>query len=58
MNRGLLICTFISENQGLDESRALENFQVLHTWIFLGLWYKSSFFLGGDLKKQNLGFNF
>ena len=54
---GLLICTFISENQGL------EKFQVLHTWIFFSVChldffrfnstYKSSFFLGGDLEKKS-----
>ena len=33
----LLICTLISENQGLRNQglfQTLEKFQVLHTWIF------------------------
>ena len=30
---GLLICTLIFENQGLEKLRS-EKFQVLHTWIF------------------------
>ena len=54
---GLLICTLIPENQGLEKLRSafqtLEKFQVLHTlifffslspWFFSGLWYESSFF--------------
>ena len=38
---GLLICTLISENQGLLQT--LEKFQVLQTWIF---------FLGLHLEKK------
>jgi hypothetical protein len=38
---GLLICTLISENQGLLQT--LEKFQVLQTWIF---------FLGSNLDKK------
>ena len=61
---GLLICTLISENQGLAKSRSTSNlrkisgpanldfFFSLSPGFFSGLWYKSSFFLGGNLKKN------
>ena len=43
---GLLICTLISENQGLENQglenqgllQTLEKYQVLHTWIFF--WFR------------------
>ena len=52
---GLLICTLISENQGLEKLRSISNldfFFSLSPGFFSGLWYKSSFFLGGDLEKN------
>ena len=56
---GLLICTLISENQGLFQT--LEKFQILHTWIFFsvchldffqGYGINLAFFLGEDLEKN------
>ena len=55
---GLLICTLISENQGLSQlsnHRKISGpahqdfFSVYHLDFFSGFWYKSSFFLGGYL---------
>ena len=51
----LLICTLISEKQGLDSN--LRKIWFSHTWIFFslspgffsGVWYV---FLGGDLEKN------
>ena len=63
MSVGLLICTLISENQGLEKLRSDSNlrkisgpahriFFSLSPGFFSGVWYKSSFFfLGGGLKK-------
>ena len=55
-NIGLLICTLISENQGLEKLRSVSNLRKIsgpaHLDFFSGLWYKSSFFLGGDLEKS------
>ena len=60
----LLICTLISENQGFEKLRSVSNlrkisgpahlefFFSLSPGFFSGLWYKSSFFLGGDLEKN------
>ena len=49
---GLLICTLISENQGLEKLRSVSNLRKIsgpaHLDFFsvchLDLWYKSSFF--------------
>ena len=55
----VLICTLLSENQGLGKIKVLEKFQILHIWIlfsvchldfFSGLWYKSSLFLGKKIQ--------
>ena len=55
----------ISENQGLEKSRSdsnlrkisgpanLDFFFSLSPGFFSGLWYKPSFFLGGDLEKKS-----
>ena len=63
---GLLICTLISENQGLEKSRSASNirknsgpaylnfFFSLSPGFFSGLQHNPSFFLGGDHEK-NLG---
>ena len=66
---GLLICTLISENQGLGKSRSVSNlrkfsgpanldfFLGLHLEKKLGLYYKSEKNLGDKLKKiQDLKF--
>ena len=57
---GLLICTLISENQGLAKLKSVSNlrkisgpahlefFFSLSTGFFSGLWYKFSFSLGGE----------
>ena len=56
---GHLICTLISENQGLFQT--LEKFQNLHPWIFFSVYHLDffqvyginlAFFLGGDLEKN------
>ena len=58
-SQGLLICTLISENQGLLQT--LEKFQVLQTWIFfqglhlekkLDLYHKPEKNPGDKLKKN------
>ena len=55
---GLLICTFVSQHQGFEKLRSVSNFRKIsdyfslcHLDFFSGLWYKSIFFLGRDLKK-------
>ena len=56
---GLLICTLISKKQGLEKSRSVSNLRKrsdhanLSPGFFSGLWYKPSFFLGGDLEKKS-----
>ena len=56
---GLLICTLISENQGLFQT--LEKFQVMQICIFFQVWHldffqvlsmNPVFFQGGDMKKS------
>ena len=49
----LLICTMISENQGLEKLRSVPN---LHTWIFFSLspyGTDLALTLGGDLEKKS-----
>jgi hypothetical protein len=60
---GLLICTLISENQGLEKLRSvsilkkmsgpehLDFFSVCHLDFFQVYGINLAFFLGGDLKK-------
>jgi hypothetical protein len=62
---GLLICTLISENQGLEISRSASNlrkisgpanldfFSVCHLDIFQIYGINLAFFLGGDLEKKS-----
>ena len=59
IRNGLLICTLISENQGLEKLSSVSNLRKISgparldlffsssPGFFSGLWYKSSFFLGG-----------
>ena len=61
---GLLICTLISENQGLEKSRSASNlrkisgpanldfFSVCHLDFFQIYSINLVFFLGGDLEKN------
>ena len=52
---GLLICTLISENQGLEKSRSFSNPRKISGSInldFFQIWYKPSFFQVGDLVKN------
>ena len=61
---GLLICTLISENQGLEKSRSASNlrkllgpanldlFSVCHLDFFQIYSINLAFFLGGDLEKN------
>ena len=61
----LLICTLISENQGLEKSRSASNLRKISgpanldfffqfvTWIFFQVYgINLAFFLGGDLEKK------
>ena len=53
---GLLICTLISENQGLEKSRSASNLRKISGPISLDFFQiysiKLAFFLGGDLEKN------
>ena len=62
---GLLICTLISENQGLEKLRSVSNlrkilgpakkdfFSVCHLDFFQVYGINLAFFLGGDLEKKS-----
>ena len=56
MTIGLLICTLISENQGLEKLRSVSNLRKIsgpaHLDFFQVYGMNLAFFLGGDLEKN------
>ena len=50
---GLLICTLISENPGLEKSRSVSNLRKNSDPANLGLYYKSEKNSGDKLRKKS-----